>query len=104
MNKNLFLSCIAIMLFLFCTITKADEFDDAVKVCNSFKKMNQIIDCELETPRIIQITINTNPTEAKKICRGTSEMIVKIAPSLKNWTMTVWNSYSRRPIAKCQIY
>lgn len=46
-------------LFLASTVN-ADEFDDAVKVCNSFKKMDQIIDCELATPRIISITVDTN--------------------------------------------
>jgi hypothetical protein len=102
-SLRLTLGLVGALALLGCGPRTPDEFDDAVKVCDTFKRTGMITECSLSTPRLIDVRMNTTPGEAQNICVKTVEAISqhtqKLAPK---WQLRIFSPYSGdHPIAVC---
>jgi hypothetical protein len=82
-----------------------DEFDDAVKVCDVFRNTGMVTECSLGTPRLINVRMNTTPSEAQKICVMSVEAVSQQATKLTSqWQLRIFSPFSGdHPIAVCRF-
>lgn len=88
----------------------ANATSDAFGLCAVFDGMGQTSGCEvksatLNTPPSVDVTIDTNGSEARKICNGVADMMAKQTRSFAGkWKLRIFSPYSgQRPIAVCTL-
>lgn len=88
------------------TAQKNTAVDDAYKVCTAMEGTGLTTQCSVHGwDRTIDITIDTNGSEARKICQGAVEAMSKKTRSFAgNWKLQIFSPYSGdRPIAVCTL-
>jgi hypothetical protein len=97
------LGLVGTLALLGCSPRAPDEFDDAVKVCTAFQNTGMTTECELGAGRLIDVRMNTTPSEAQKICVKTVEVVSPYTKKLvPQWQLRIFSPYSGdHPIAVC---
>jgi hypothetical protein len=89
-SLRLTLGFVGALAFLGCGPRAPDEFDDAAKVCAAFRSTGMVTECELGVPRLIDVRMNTTPSEAQKICVKTVEAVSPQAKKLTpRWQLRI---------------
>jgi hypothetical protein len=103
LSLRLTLGLVGTLVLLGCGPHEPDEFDDAVMVCDTFKRTGMITECSLSTPRLIDVRMNTTPSEAQKICVKTVEAMSQQPNKLTpQWQLRIFSPFSGdHPIAVC---
>lgn len=89
---------------------KPDAVSAAFGLCAVFDGTSLTTQCEvkigtLSTPSSVDVTIDTNGSDAKKMCAGIADMIAKQTHSFAGkWRLRIFSPYSgQRPIATCAL-
>lgn len=89
---------------------KPDAVSDAFGVCAVFDGTGLTTQCEvksatLSTPPSVDVTIDTNGSDARKMCAGIADMMAKQTHSFAGkWRLRIFSPYSgQRPIATCAL-
>jgi hypothetical protein len=91
-------------LILFAPDSYADAVDDAYRLCKAMERTGQVIECDVKGwGSTINVRIDTNSSEARKICLGSVETVNKQTRTLSGrWKLQIFSPYSGdRPIAIC---
>ena len=91
-------------------VASADAVGDAYGVCIVLEGTGITTGCEvksatLSTPPSVDVTIDTNGSEARKMCVGVADMMAKQTRSFAGkWKLRIFSPYSgQRPIAVCTL-
>ena len=91
-------------------VASADAVGDAFGVCAVFEGTGLTTQCEvksatLSTPPSVDVTIDTNGSDARKMCAGVADMMAKQTRSFAGkWKLRIFSPYSgQRPIAVCTL-
>lgn len=82
-----------------------DDVDYAIRICTVVESTGMAINCKVNTFSV-DITMDTNGTEGKKICNSLSDMMSKETKVFKGsrWQIKIISPYSNgTPIAKCNL-
>src|SRR5437868_6119227 len=94
-------------IFIFSTWTAAfaDSADDAHKVCQTIRKTAVVSDCEVNgTDRSIDAWINTNTTEARKMCADVVRLLKGVTNFSEAWQLRIFPPSNREhPLATCAL-
>lgn len=103
LSLRLTLGLMGALALLGCGPRAPDEFDDAVKVCDAFRSTGMITECSLGAGRLVDVRMNTTPSEAQKICVKTVEAVSQQTKKLTpQWQLRIFSPYSGdHPIAVC---
>lgn len=82
----------------------ADDTDDAFRLCRAMEATNLTTQCEVNG-RSVDVTIDTNGAEARKICAGVAQQMAQKTRSFAGrWKLRVFSPYSgTKPIAVCTL-
>ncbi len=83
-----------------------DAVTDAYRLCETFEKTGMSTVCEVKGwGSTIDVTIDTNGGEARKICTGVVDMTADVTRSFAgNWKLQIFSPYSgEKPIAVCTL-
>jgi hypothetical protein len=83
--------------------------DDAGKLCLAFEKTGLTTACSVNVfDKTIDVTIDTNGTEARKMCVSVVSLLAKQTSSFgfdNKWKLQIFSPYSgKKAIASCPIY
>ena len=87
-------------------IAFADAVGDAFGMCASLKGTGLVTECEVKGyGSTVDVTIDTNGSDARKMCAGISDMMAKQTRSFAGkWKLRIFSPYSgQRPIAVCTL-
>jgi hypothetical protein len=81
---------------------RADAFDDAVRLCAAIEKTGMVTECDVRgSGPTVDVRMNTNSAEARKICDGMVESIAQQTRSFAGkWKLRIFSPHSgEHPIA-----
>jgi hypothetical protein len=84
----------------------ADVIDDAYRLCKAMDDTGLATQCEVEGwGSTVDVTIDTNGAEARKICAGVVKVMAKQTRTFAGkWKLRIFSPYSgQRPIAVCTL-
>ena len=84
----------------------ADVIDDAYKLCKAMDASGMATECKVSGWNSrIDVTIDTNGTEARKICAGVVAQMSQLTSSFKGkWQLRILSPYSgEKAIAVCTL-
>ena len=84
----------------------ADVVEDAYRLCATFENTGMSTECKVSGwGSTVDVTIDTNGGEARKICAGLVEMMAEKTRSFAGkWKLRIFSPYSgERPIAVCTL-
>lgn len=87
-------------------VSSADVIDDSYRLCTTFENTGMSTECEVKgRGSTVDVTIDTNGGEARKICAGVVEMMAEQTRSFAGkWKLRIYSPYSGdRPIAVCTL-
>lgn len=99
-------SFLAASIILISPTAAADAVDDAYRLCASLEATGVTAGCEVKGwGSTVDVTIDTNGTEARKMCSGVVDMMAKRTRSFAGqWKLRIFSPYSgERPIAACTL-
>lgn len=85
---------------------KPDVIDDAYRLCAAMEATKLTTQCSVSGwNRTVDVTIDTRGSEARKICEGTAQLMVKMKSNFTgDWKLQIFSPYSgQRPIATCRL-
>jgi hypothetical protein len=91
---------------LFSPIATADVIDDAYRLCKAMEATGLTTECEVKGwGSTVDVTIDTNGSEGRKICAGVVDMMAKQTRTFAGkWKLRIFSPYSgQRPIAVCTL-
>lgn len=86
--------------------SSAEVVEDAYRLCVTFEKTGMSTECKVSGwGSTVDVTIDTNGGEARKICVGVVEMMAKQTRNFAGkWKLRIFSPYSgERPIAVCTL-
>ena len=95
---------LAVVLLLGSNLATADDTEDAFKLCRALKATGLTTECVVNG-RSVDVTIDTNGAEARKICAGVAgQMSQKTRSFGGRWTLRILSPYSgNKAIAVCTL-
>jgi hypothetical protein len=99
----------AAMVALLAGPAAADEIDAAYALCQVFQNTGLAPECEVSGwSGTVDVRLDTNSTEARKICVGTVDMIAQqtdaFAKAPRTWQLRILSPYSGdHPLAACDL-
>ncbi len=87
-------------------VASADVIDDAYRLCTTFENTGLSTECEVKGwGSTVDVTIDTNGVEARKICAGVVDMMAEQTRTFAGkWKLRIFSPYSgERPIAVCTL-
>jgi hypothetical protein len=84
----------------------ADVIDDAYRLCKAMDDTGLTTQCEVKGwGSTVDVRIDTNGAEARKICTGVVDMMAKQTRTFAGkWKLQIFSPYSGdRPIAVCTL-
>ncbi len=110
---KIFVSYIAVSLLTWgppATAADAGDFEAAYGLCGALKRTGVVTECTVKSglPASVNFTINTNSSEARKMCDSTVALANKASPAFLatevGWEVRISSPYSNgRPIAVCSL-
>lgn len=88
------------------TSIKSDVISDAYKLCSAMEATKLTTQCSVSgSNRTVDVTIDTNGSEARKICDGAAKLMAQHTTSFAGqWKLQIFSPYSgKRPIATCGL-
>jgi hypothetical protein len=99
-------SLLAVILALATPTQAAGPAESAIALCGSIKRTTDFVtECEVGV-RTLDLTIDTDGAEARKICPAFADMVAKETQSFAGgkWQLRIFSPYSgERPIAVCTM-
>lgn len=87
-------------------LAAADVIDDAYRLCKAMEATGLTTECEVKGwGSTVDVTIDTNGSEGRKICAGVADMMAKQTRTFAGkWKLRIFSPYSgQRPIAVCTL-
>lgn len=84
----------------------ADAVDDAMRICKVMEATGDSTGCEVKGyGSTVDVTMDTNGAEAKKICLGVADFMAEQTRSFGGeWKLRIFSPYSgEKPIAICTL-
>ena len=84
----------------------ADVVDDAYRLCKVMDISGVSTECEVKGwGSTVDVTIDTNGAEARKVCDGVADMMAKKTRTFAGqWRLRIFSPYSgKKPIAVCTL-
>jgi len=97
---------VATLLIVAAPAASADVIDDAYRLCKSMEGTGLTTQCEVKGwGSTVDVRIDTNGAEARKICAGVADMMAKQTRTFAGkWKLQIFSPYSGdRPIAVCTL-
>jgi len=97
---------VATALIVATPTASADVIDDAYRLCKAMEGTGLTTQCEVKGwGSTVDVRIDTNGAEARKICAGTADMMAKQTRTFAGkWKLQIFSPYSGdRPIAVCTL-
>ncbi len=97
---------LATALIVAATAVSADVVDDAYRLCKAMEGTGLTTQCEVKGwGSTVDVRIDTNGAEARKICAGAADNMAKQTRSFAGkWRLQIFSPYSGdRPIAVCTL-
>lgn len=87
------------------TKSKTEETaDNATRICIALENTGMTTECKVGWGGTLDVWIDTNGSEARKMCTGIASLVAKQGAAFPGWKLRIFSPYSGdHPIATCNL-